>query len=426
MKAILVGIWNREVSREEARESLRELKGLVEAVGGKTLGWILQRRHRPDAKYYIGAGKAAQIKEVAKGTGADTVVFDDPLTPSQVRNLEQALGVAVLDRTDLVIEIFSRRARSKEAKLQVELAKLTHQLPRLYGKGRVLSRLGGGVGTRGPGEQEAEVRRRVIKKRIHQIKEELEEIKKRRRLQRKRRERFGGGEPLLKVVIVGYTNAGKSTLLRALTNRETFVADMLFATLDTKTSAKHVQGMKILFTDTVGFIRKLPTELIESFKATLEEVTEADLLLHVVDISDPRWTDHVQAVRKVLKELSADEKPVIYVLNKVDKVVKDPKEIEHLPHPAFVEGRAVLVSAERGWGLEKLVSELVRMGRFIFGSVEEVKGCHEYEYKEEGHATARPHVVHRPVSAGSHYEGVDLMGGYDEGVGGGNSHDKGS
>ena len=360
MRAILVGIWNRETTREEARESIRELEGLVEALGGISLGYILQKRDRPDARYFVGAGKASQLKEVAKGTGADVVVFDDFLTPSQVRNLESLLGKTVLDRTDLVIEIFSRRARSREAKLQVELARLTHQLPRLYGKGKQLSRLGGGVGTRGPGEQEAEIRRRLIKKRIHQIREELEDIKKMRRHQRKRRSEEG----VIKVALVGYTNAGKSTLLRALTGRETFVADMLFATLDTKTSSRVVsQDLKILFTDTVGFIKKLPPELIESFKATLEEVTEADVILHVVDISDDRWLDYIHTVREVLKELEADEKPVIYVLNKADRIVEREEEIKHLPHGAFVEGPSVIVSAERRWGLESLIEAIKEISK---------------------------------------------------------------
>ncbi len=367
MKAVLVGIWNRDIPKEEAKESLRELKGLVEALGGVSLGYILQNRNKPDTRYFIGAGKAEELREVLRGTGADAVVFDDFLTPSQVKNLEKLVGKTVLDRTDLVIEIFSRRAKSKEAKLQVELARLTHELPRLYGKGKAMSRLGGGVGTRGPGEQETEIRRRLIKKRIHQIREELEEVRKMRKHQRKRRERESG-ETLLKVALVGYTNAGKSTLLKALTGRETFTADMLFATLDTKTSARVVSpDMKVLFTDTVGFIKKLPPELIESFKATLEEVTEADIILHVVDISDDRWLDYIHTVRDILKELSADEKPVIYVLNKADKIVDSEEEMRHLPHGAFVEGRAVVVSSEKRWGLEDLIGEIQSFGEKVLG-----------------------------------------------------------
>jgi GTP-binding protein HflX len=363
MKAILVGVWNRDISREEAIQSLKELKGLVEAVGGASIGYILQNRTNPDARYFIGAGKAKELREVSEGTGADTIVFDHFLSPSQVRNLEKITGKAVLDRTDLVIEIFSRRAKSKEAKLQVELARLTHELPRLYGRGKAMSRLGGGVGTRGPGEQETELRRRLIKRRIHQIKEELEEIKRRRRHQRKRREREETGGNILKVALVGYTNAGKSTLLKALTGRDTFTADMLFATLDTKTSARVVSpDIKVLFTDTVGFIKKLPPELIESFKATLEEVTEADVILHVVDLSDDNWLDYIHTVKEILKELSAHEKPVIYVLNKAYRIVKSEEEIEHLPHTAFVEGRSVIVSAEKRWNLRALLEEIRKLG----------------------------------------------------------------
>ncbi|RLJ70249.1 GTP-binding protein HflX [Hydrogenivirga caldilitoris] len=366
MRAILVGIWNKDIHKEEAKESLRELKGLVKALGGVSLGYVLQKRSKPDTKYFIGAGKAQELKEISQGTKADAVIFDDFLTPSQVKSLEEIIGKPVLDRTDLVIEIFSRRAKSKEAKLQVELARLTHELPRLYGKGRAMSRLGGGVGTRGPGEQEAEIRRRLIKKRIYQIKEELEEVKKMRRHQRKRRERSDTGENILKVAIVGYTNAGKSTLLKALTGRETFTADMLFATLDTKTSARIISPeMKVLFTDTVGFIKKLPPELIESFKATLEEVTEADIILHVVDISDDRWLDYIHTVREILRELAADDKPVIYVLNKADRVVDSEEEARHLPHGAFVEGRSVVVSAEKRWGLEELLEKVRTLGEEV-------------------------------------------------------------
>ncbi len=375
MKAILVGIWNRDVSRESARESIKELEGLLSAVGGESLGYVLQNRSRPDVRYYVGSGKAQELKEISSGTGADTIVFDDSLTPSQIRNLEELTGKTVIDRTDLVIEIFSRRAKSREAKLQVELAKLTHELPRLYGKGRHLSRLGGGVGTRGPGEQEAELRRRLIKRRIHQIRKELEEIKRMRRHQRKRREEEG----VIRAALVGYTNAGKSTLLKALTGRETYIADMPFATLDTKTSARPVDGeYRLLLTDTVGFIRKLPPELIESFKATLEEVTTADLLLHVVDISDDRWLDYIHTVREILAELSADEKPVVYVLNKADRVVSSEEEMRHLPHGALVEGRAVVVSAHRRWGLEDLIEEIRDLAEELTAqrSVEEIKAEH--------------------------------------------------
>ncbi|NPA32158.1 MAG: GTPase HflX [Aquificae bacterium] len=366
MRALLVGVFGKDQSKEFSKGSIKELKGLVQAVGGKALGYVLQKRDQPDQRYYVGEGKAKQLKEIARGTKADTIVFDDFLTPAQIANLEKLTGVRVLDRTDLVLEIFSRRAKTKEAKLQVELARLMHELPRLHGRGKALSRLGGGLGTRGPGEQEAEIRKRLIKKRIHRIRKELEEVKKRRREQRKRRERSERGEKILRVAIVGYTNAGKSTLMNALTKKGTFTADMLFATLDTKTSARVVYpDTKLLFTDTVGFIRKLPPELIESFKATLEEVQEADIILHVVDVSDEGWLDYINTVNEILKELSAHEKPVIYALNKADRLVESEEEMKHLPHPAFVEGDAVLISAEKRWGLDELLKKIVSKGEGI-------------------------------------------------------------
>ena len=361
MKAVLAGVWIKDKKREEIRDSLRELGKLVEAVGGEPLGYIIQKRNRPDPRFYIGEGKAKQLKEVVIGTGADTVVFDDPLTPSQIRNLEKTIGIRILDRTDLVLEIFSRRARSREAKLQVELAKLTHELPRLYGRGKQLSRLGGGVGTRGPGEQEAEVRRRIIKARIHQIKKELKEVRKMKKHQRKRRTIGEKGEELLKIALVGYTNAGKSTLLKRLTSRQTLIADLLFASLDTTTSSRKVNGdIKLIITDTVGFINKLPTELIESFRTTLEEVLESDIIFLVVDISDERWLDHIHSVKKVLEELGVKDKPIIYVLNKADRIVEDESELGSLPHPAFVEGPAVVISAYRGWNTEALLKTLIK------------------------------------------------------------------
>ncbi len=361
MKAVLSGVWIKDRKREEIRDSLRELGKLVEAVGGKALGYVIQKRTKPDPRFYIGEGKARELKEIVKGIGADAVVFDDPLTPSQIRNLEKTVGVKILDRTDLVLEIFSARARSKEAKLQVELAKLTHELPRLYGRGKKLSRLGGRVGTRGPGEQEAEVKRRTIKARIHQIKKELKEVRKMKKHQRKRRIGREKGEEVIRVALVGYTNAGKSTLLQRLTARRTLIADLLFASLDTTTSSRKVNGdIKLIITDTVGFINKLPTELIESFRTTLEEVLEADIILLVADISDERWLDHIHSVRNVLTELGVKDKPIIYVLNKADRIIEAESEIGSLPHPAFVDGPAVVVSAHRGWNIDSLLMSIVK------------------------------------------------------------------
>ncbi|MCS7261917.1 MAG: GTPase HflX [Aquificaceae bacterium] len=368
MRTLLVSLL--EPGNQEPKESLRELKELVRAVGGLCLGYVTQKKSHPDPRYYVGAGKVEEIKQVAEGVGADVVVFDSFLSPSQVANLENAIGRRVMDRADLVLEIFSRRVRSKTAKLQVELARLTYELPRVYGRGKELSRLGGGVGTRGPGEQEAEIRKRWIRKRIQQIKQELEEIKRQRREQRKRRE-SSGELKVIKVALVGYTNVGKSSLLRALTGRETLVADMPFATLDTTTSARILfPEAKVLITDTVGFIRRLPPELIESFKATLEEVQEADLILHVVDISDRNWLEKVKVVKGVLKDLSAEEKPVIYVFNKADKVVSREEDTKYLTEPAFMEGRSVVVSVLKGWGLKELLQAIKESAQALHGAVQ--------------------------------------------------------
>ncbi len=368
MRVLLVGAITPEQKGEEFRESLEELKELVRALGGKVLGYILQKKTSPDVKYYVGAGKVQEVKEVARGMNADAVVFNAFLSPSQMHHLEEAIGIKVLDKADLVLEIFSRRVRSKTAKLQVELARLSYELPRLYGKGKQLSRLGGTVGTRGPGEQEAEIRRRWIKRRIQQIKEDIEEIKKQRREQRKRRERVYGNVKVIKVALVGYTNVGKSSLMKTLTGRETFTADMPFATLDTKTSGVFLSpSLKMLITDTVGFIRDLPHELIESFKATLEEVQEADIILHVVDISDRKWLEKIKVVRKVLADLEAEEKPTVYVFNKVDKLVDREEDAELLTEPAFLGEKYVLVSAEKGWGIKKLLVTIREVSEELTG-----------------------------------------------------------
>ncbi|MEN3034201.1 MAG: GTPase HflX [Aquificaceae bacterium] len=362
MKALIVGII--ETTREEALDSIRELKELIKSLGGRSIGYVLQRRSYPDPRFYVGAGKLQEIKLIIEGTGADGVVIDAFLTPSQVSNLERELGVKVLDRATLVLEIFSQRVRSKTAKLQVELARLTYELPRLYGAGDELSRLGGGVGTRGPGEQSAEIRRRAIRKRIGQIKKELEQVKAQRREQRKRRE-MGN---VLRAVLVGYTNVGKSSLMRAITGRQAPVENMPFSSLDTLTSARILSGeIKLLLTDTVGFIRKLPPELIESFKATLEELTEADLILHVIDISDKNWFEKVGVVKSVLADLGAQETPVIYVFNKADRVISSPSKIDLLTEPAFVDSKAVVVSALRGWGIDRLVEVLGKEGMRLKG-----------------------------------------------------------
>ena len=363
MRAILVGVWKKGETKGEVYQSINELGGLVEAVGGKVLGKLVQKRDIPDPSTYIGKGRVEDLNLLVQGTKADAVVFDDPLTPSQVKELEKRLRAKVLDRTDLVLEIFTRRARTKEAKLQVELAKLQHELPRLYGKGKALSRQAGGIGGRGPGEQEAEIRRRILKKRVHKRKQELEEVKKRRREQRKRRIKEVSKEgDFVRVAIVGYTNVGKSTLMKALTGRDVFKKDMLFATLDTTTSSRYVYpDLKVLFTDTVGFINKLPTELIEAFKATLEEIEEADIILHVVDASDPKWLEKIETVNGILKKLNLEGVKQILVFNKVDRLVSSPEEVEYLDHSMLVSDIPnIYVSAEKKWNINGLLNMIYR------------------------------------------------------------------
>ncbi len=366
MRAILVGVWKKGETKSEVYQSINELAGLVEAVEGKVLGKLIQKRTAPDPSTYIGKGKVNDLNLLVQGTKADTVVFDDPLTPSQVKELEKRLNARVLDRTDLVLEIFTRRARTKEAKLQVELAKLQHELPRLYGKGKALSRQAGGIGGRGPGEQEAEIRRRILRKRIHKIKQELEEIKKRRREQRKRRLKEVSKEgDFVRVALVGYTNVGKSTLMKALTGRDVFKKDMLFATLDTTTSSRFVYpDFKVLVTDTVGFINKLPTELIEAFKATLEEVQEADIILHVVDASDPKWLEKIGTVNGILKKLNLEGVKQILVFNKIDRLINSPEEVYTLDHSLMVSDIPnIYVSAEKKWNIDQLLELIYKTAK---------------------------------------------------------------
>lgn len=313
-KAVLVGLdtqdleWNIE-------ETMKELVLLTETAGAQPVAEIIQKRPRPHAASYVGKGKAEEIKLIVGETGAELVIFDDELSPSQKRNLEDLLAVRVVDRTALILDIFAQRARTKEGKLQVELAQLNYLLPRLSGKGVELSRLGAGIGTRGPGETKLEVDRRRLRKRIADLKQEITALKKHRRLQREGRKKHS----LPVVTLVGYTNAGKSTLLNALTKADVFAVDQLFATLDPTTRIVTMPGgSQFLLTDTVGFIQKLPHHLVAAFRATLEEVLAADLLLHVVDTSHAQAEAQMIAVNGLLKRLGAQEIPQMVVFNKMD------------------------------------------------------------------------------------------------------------
>jgi len=355
MRAILVGVQTKDRNYLEVRQSLKEMEGLVHALNGKVLGKLSQKRETPEPSTFIGKGKAKQLAEVAEGINADTIIFDTPLSPVQISNLEEITKCEILDRTDLILRIFSERAKTKQAKLQVELATLEHELPRIYGfAGKHLSRIGGGYKTKGAGEKYGEIKVREIKRRIAKIKKELKEIKKQRQEQRKWRNK---NPNILKVALVGYTNVGKSTLLKRLTKRDTFISDQLFATLDPKTSFIVFPDInkKVLLTDTVGFVKNMPKEIMEAFMSTLEEVEEADLILHVVDVSDEKWQKKVEAVDEILKKIGVLDKPQVLVLNKVDKVINSPELLESSDEMLLTSGKkSVIISTEKGWNLDKI------------------------------------------------------------------------
>ncbi len=344
-RAILVGLNSPALPEDLAvtDATLDELEELLETAGGEAIARVVQNRQTPEPKTFLGTGKAEEIGELAKNMDATLIVFDNELTPAQTRNLEDIIGIRVIDRSTLILDIFASRAQTREGKLQVELAQYKYILPRLTGRGVELSRLGGGIGTRGPGETKLETDRRHIHRHISKLKEELVEVRKNRGEQR--RARIKREIPL--VAIVGYTNAGKSTLLNTLTDSEISAKNRLFDTLDPTTRKYEVSDtLEVVLSDTVGFIRKLPHHLVEAFKATLEELTFADLLLHVVDCSNPDWRDHVRVVDKIISELGASDKPRITVFNKID-VCPDKND---LPHGDDI----VLISASKGLGLNTL------------------------------------------------------------------------
>ncbi len=350
-RAFLIGAQFRVAGSVPVRESLDELAELATTAGAEVIGDGIQKLTRPCAATFIGPGKAAEFAQRSREGGADTVIFDDELSPAQARNLEKVFDRKVLDRTALILDIFSQRARSREGKLQIELAQLQHLLPRLTRFWSHLSRQKGGIGMRGDGETQLEVDRRRVLERIGRLRTELDQARRHRATQRTGRKR--GHWPL--VSIVGYTNAGKSTLFNALTGAHSLAEDRLFATLDPTTRRLRMpSNQKVLLSDTVGFIRKLPHQLVESFKATLEEVAEADLLLHVVDAANGRSAEQIAAVEVVLSEIGAQGKPTLMVFNKIDRL-EDPRALgaELGRHPA-----AVAVSARSGEGLEALMAEL--------------------------------------------------------------------
>ena len=311
-RAVLVGLINKDQTEPQVQEYLDELAFLAETAGAITIKRFTQKLQHPDSRTFIGKGKLEEIKKYVQGKNIRIVIFDDELTGAQINNIEKEIEVKVIDRSDLILDIFARRAKTAQAKAQVELAQYQYILPRLRGMWKHLERLGGGIGTRGPGESEIETDRRIVRDKITLLRKRLAEIDKQAFTQRKDRGEF------IRVALVGYTNVGKSTIMNLLSKRDVFAENKLFATLDTTTSKVVFETTPFLLSDTVGFIRKLPHHLVESFKSTLDEVREADILLHVVDISHPAYEEQLGIVNKTLQELNAFEKPTVTIFNKMD------------------------------------------------------------------------------------------------------------
>ena len=384
-KALLVSV---DTGEFDAEVSIDELEELAHTAGAEVLGKLIQKRERPEAATFVGAGKLAEIIAFCSAQDVDLLIFDSELTPSQQRNLEKLTGVRVIDRTMLILDIFAARARTGEGKLQVELAQLKYSLPRLAGQGQSLSRLGGGIGTRGPGESKLESDRRHINRRIQKLEEQLRELEKRRDLLRRRRRKDG----VQTVAIVGYTNAGKSTLMNALTKAGVLAEDKLFATLDPTARALTLpDGRKVMLVDTVGLIRRLPHKLVEAFKSTLEEAAQASVILNVCDASDEHCSEHLEVTKKLLDELGCASTPVVSVMNKCDLV----GNIYSMP----TFGKTVLISAlcERGFdellaAIQKELPQTRKTASLLIpfkngaaaARIRDEGVVHEEEYREDG------------------------------------------
>ncbi|SDY68603.1 GTP-binding protein HflX [Evansella caseinilytica] len=354
-RVLLVGVKQPQMAEEDFQYRMEELAALTETAGGAVVMEVIQNREQPDRATYIGRGKVEELEHLVEQKEVELVIFNDELSPSQLRNLSQRLDVKIIDRTQLILDIFAGRARSREGKLQVELAQLNYLLPRLRGQGQMLSRLGGGIGTRGPGETQLEVDQRHIRNRMTDIRAQLEQVVSHRERYRNRRKK----NQAFQIALVGYTNAGKSTLLNKLTQAEVYMEDQLFATLDPTTKKlKLPSGFEVLVTDTVGFIQQLPTTLIAAFRSTLEEVKESDFILHVVDAANPDHPNHEKTVLQLLKELSADTIPMLTVYNKRDLLTND--------FFAVGDGPSILVSANEAADLDKLKEKVSSLMEEMF------------------------------------------------------------
>ena len=371
--AVLVGLVQKDQTETQVQEYLDELSFLAETAGAVTVKRFIQKLQHPDSRTFVGKGKLEEIKNYVQGKNIRIVIFDDELSGSQITNIEKALDIKAIDRSDLILDIFARRAKTAQAKAQVELAQYQYILPRLRGMWKHLERLGGGIGTRGPGETEIETDRRIVRDKISLLRKRLAEIDKQAFTQRKDRGEF------IRVALVGYTNVGKSTIMNLLSKRHVFAENKLFATLDTTTSKVVFENTPFLLSDTVGFIRKLPHHLVESFKSTLDEVREADILLHVVDISHPNYEDQIAVVNKTLHEMNASEKPTLTIFNKMDLYEEKTfdewleegtkKEILEDLYERWnneTSGNAVFVSAIERRNLDKLRETILEKVRLMY------------------------------------------------------------
>ncbi|WP_416675514.1 GTPase HflX [Egbenema bharatensis] len=364
-RVVVVGLMTNDLTPRRFQDGLAEVGRLIETAGGEVLQVLHQKRSSPHPQTVVGAGKVQEIALTAQTVGANLIVFDRDLSPAQVRNLELRIGVRVVDRTEVILDIFAQRAQSRAGKLQVELAQLEYMMPRLAGRGRTMSRLGGGIGTRGPGETKLETERRAIQRRISRLQQEVNQLQAHRSRLRQQRQH----QDVPSIAIVGYTNAGKSTLLNTLTNAEVYTADQLFATLDPTTRRLiltdpiTLETQAIVLTDTVGFIHDLPPSLVDAFRATLEEVTEADALLHVVDLSHPAWQSQIRSVMTILSEMPITPGPVLLAFNKVDQVDSETLAFAQEEHP-----QAVFISASDRIGLETLRQRLAQLVQYSAAS----------------------------------------------------------